>query len=254
MEALLFFPMWWLPPGVDPILGVFLPLAAFLFAIFTQMRVRSAFRRYSRIPTRAGLSGAEVAELLLRSRGIGNVRVETARGFLGDHYDPTSRTLRLSEGVYNGRSVAAMGIAAHETGHALQHADAYAWLGLRSRMVPVVSIASRVGTILMPIGIVLALMARSETGILLLWGAAVGLAAVVLFSLVTLPVEIDASRRAMKLLGNAGVLVGDEVTGARAMLGAAAWTYVAAAAAAIVELLRILAIIAAAGGRNRSSS
>ncbi len=243
---------YFLPPG-DPLFTLWLPLAAFAFALAMQARVQGAFKRYSRVPTQSGMSGAEVAELLLKARGIDDVRVEAARGFLTDHYDPTSKTLRLSEPVYAGRSVAALGIAAHETGHALQHADAYVWLGLRSKMVPAVSVLSRMGTLLLPIGLLLSCFVRSSFGVTLLYGAAVGLAGVVVFSLVTLPVEIDASRRAMRLLGNAGVLVGDEITGARKVLGAAAWTYVASAAAAIVELLKILAIIAASGGRQRSS-
>jgi Zn-dependent membrane protease YugP len=248
MNSLLYL-FWWLPPGVDPVYGIWLPLAAFVLAIVAQARVKSAFNRYSRVPTRSGLSGAEVAELLLRSRGATDVRVEPAHGFLTDHYDPTSKTLRLSEGVYSGRSVAAIGIAAHETGHAIQHADAYAWLGLRSKLVPVVNAVSRLGGILFPIGMVLLFATRSQLAITMLYAVAVGLAGMVVFSLVTLPVEIDASRRAMRLLGNAGVLVGEEVDGARTVLKAAAWTYVASAAAAIVELLRVLAIINA-GRRN----
>jgi Zn-dependent membrane protease YugP len=247
------FGWYWLPPG-NPLFTLWLPLAAFGLAILAQVRVQSAFRRFSRVPTRSGLSGSEVADLLLRSRGIADVKVEPTTGFLGDHYDPTTKTLRLSEGVYGGRSVASLGIAAHETGHALQHADAYAWLTMRSRIVRVVSICSRVGMYLLPIGIGIAYFSRSSFGITLLYGAAVALAGLVVFSLITLPVEIDASQRAMKLLGNAGVLVGDEVDGARTVLKAAAWTYVAAAAAAIVELLRVLAIISSLSGRNRSSN
>lgn len=251
MSALFFF----LPQGVNPILGFWLPIAAFLFAIITQSRVHSTFKRFSSMTTRSGLTGAEVAELLLRSRGITDVRVEATRGFLSDHYNPFEKTLRLSEAVHGSRSVAALGIAAHETGHALQHADSYAWLNLRSRMVPAVSALSRLGSMLLPIGMILLIFTRSQSpfAITLLWGAAVGLAAVVAFSLVTLPVEIDASRRALKLLGNAGILVEGEMPGARAVLNAAAWTYVAAAAAAIIELLRVLAILSAAG-RGRSSS
>jgi len=238
----------------DPIYGLLLPGIAFVFALICQARVKSVFGRYAKVGTRSGLSGAEVAELLLRSRGISDVRVESTRGFLSDHYDPRSKTLRLSEPVYAGRSVSSLGVAAHETGHALQHADAYAWLNLRSRLVPVVSITSRVGTMLLPFGVILTFwVARgSYFGITLLYLAAIGLACVVVFSLVTLPVEIDASKRAMHLLEGAGVLVGEEVDGARTVLRAAAWTYVASAAAAIVELLNVLSLIALAGGRRNS--
>ena len=137
--------MWFMPPWVNPIYGIWLPLAAMLFAMAMQARVQSTFRRFAQIATRSGLTGAEVAELLLRSRGISDVQVEQVGGFLSDHYDPRTKTLRLSPPVFAGRSIAALGVAAHETGHALQHADAYAWLNLRSRMVPVVSIGSKLG-------------------------------------------------------------------------------------------------------------
>ena len=245
----------------DPVYGLLLPGLAFLFALITQARVKSTFSRFSGVTTRSGMTGAEVAELLLKSRGITDVRVEPTHGFLSDHYDPRSKTLRLSEAVYAGRSVSALGVAAHETGHALQHADAYAWLNFRSTMVPVVSVMSRLGSWLLPFGMALTFwFGRSAhggppnpLGLGFLYCAAIGLAAVVVFSLVTLPVEIDASQRAMRLLGGAGVLVGEEVDGARAVLRAAAWTYVASASAAIVELLRVLSLIAMANNRGRNS-
>jgi uncharacterized protein len=250
-------PYWYYGP-INPVYGLVLPGIAFLFALFAQARVKSAFGRFNSVTTRSGLSGSEVAELLLRSRGITDVKVEATGGFLSDHYDPRSKTLRLSEEVHDGRSVSALGVAAHETGHALQHADGYAWLNFRSTMVPVVSFMSRIGTILLPIGLLLTFLVSprgqpSQAGLGLLYGAAIGLAAVVVFSLVTLPVEIDASARAMRLLEGAGVLVGPEVDGARTVLTAAAWTYVASAAAAIVELLRVLSLIRMAQGRDRDS-
>lgn len=252
-------PFLWGP--FDPVYGLLLPGIAFAFALYTQWRVKSAFSKYQDVGTRSGLTGAEVAGLLLQSRGIHDVRVEPTRGFLSDHYDPRTKTLRLSETVYSGRSVASLGVAAHETGHALQHADAYAWLNFRSTMVPVVSVMSRLGTWLLPFGVILTFwVGRSShgggpnpLGLGFLYCAAIGLAAVVVFSLVTLPVEIDASQRAMRLLGGAGVLVGEELDGARVVLRAAAWTYVASAAAAIVELLRILSLIAMANNRGRNS-
>ncbi len=245
---------------IDPVYGLLLPLIAVAFALIAQARVKSAFKRFEGVGTRAGITGAEVAKLLLQSRGIADVRVEPTSGFLSDHYDPRTKTLRLSEAVYAGRSVSALGVAAHETGHALQHADAYAWLNFRSTMVPVVSVMSRLGPILFSIGCALTFwFARSRhgdgpnpLGLALLYGAAIGMAAVVVFSLVTLPVEIDASQRAMRLLGGAGVLVGEELDGARVVLRAAAWTYVASAATAIVELLRILSLIALAKGDRNS--
>jgi len=244
----------------DPVYGLLLPGIAFLFALITQARVKSTFSRFSGVTTRSGMTGAEVAGLLLQSRGITDVRVEPTHGFLSDHYDPRTKTLRLSEAVYAGRSVSALGVAAHETGHALQHADAYAWLNFRSTMVPVVSVMSRLGSLLLPFGVLLTFMlgrsaegGASPLGLAFLYCAALGLAAVVIFSLITLPVEIDASQRAMQLLGGAGVLVGAELDGARAVLRAAAWTYVASASAAIVELLRVLSLIAMANNRDRNS-
>jgi Zn-dependent membrane protease YugP len=251
MSGLLQFAPWLLPPGANPLFHLWLPLAACALALLAQARVKMMFAHWSRTATRSGLTGADVAELLLRSRGIVDVRVEPVSGFLSDHYDPRSRTLRLSERVHGSRSIAALGVAAHEAGHALQHADGYAWLDFRSRMVPVVAIGSAVGGWLFPIGVMVAFGSGSPMGQTLLFVAALGFAAVVLFSLVTLPVELDASRRALALLGNSGVLVDDELRGARAVLRAAAFTYVAAAAAAIVELLKVLALLAQS--RRRTS-
>ena len=254
------FPYWFYGGPIDPIYGLLLPGIAFLFALFAQARVKSAFSRFASVATRSGLSGAEVAELLLRSRGITDVTVESTSGFLSDHYDPRARTLRLSEEVHDGRSVSAIGVAAHETGHALQHADGYAWLNFRSTMVPVVSVMSRLGSWLLLPGMLLSVYSwrsagnPSSVGLSMLYIAAIGLAAVVVFSLVTLPVEIDASARAMRLLDGAGILVGEEIEGARTVLTAAAWTYVASAAAAIVELLRVLSLIRMLSGRDRNSS
>lgn len=251
-------PYWLYGGPIDPVFGLLLPAIAFIFALFAQARVKSAFSRFSGVTTRSGLSGKEVAELLLRSRGITDVTVEATGGFLSDHYDPRSKTLRLSEENYDGRSVAALGVAAHETGHALQHADGYAWLNFRSTMVPVVTFMSKIGSILLPLGLILTFAVTrngvpAPVGLGMLYAAAIGLAAVVVFSLVTLPVEIDASQRAMRLLEGAGVLVGEEVDGARTVLTAAAWTYVASAAAAIIELLRVLSIIRMVSGRDRDS-
>jgi Zn-dependent membrane protease YugP len=252
-------PYWFYGGPIDPVYGLLLPAIAFVFALIAQARVKSAFSRFASVTTRSGLSGAEVAELLLRSRGITDVTVEATSGFLSDHYDPRAKTLRLSEAVHGGRSVSALGVAAHETGHALQHADGYAWLNFRSTIVPVVSVMSRLGGWLLPIGLILSAYGwrsggtPSPVGLGLLYGAAIGLAAVVVFSLVTLPVEIDASQRAMRLLEGAGVLVGPEVDGARTVLSAAAWTYVASAASAIVQLLNVLSIIRMVSGRGRDS-
>lgn len=226
-----------------------LPIIGALIALWAQSRVTSAFHRYSKVRTRAGMTGAEVAQLIVQGRGIHDVQVEETKGHLSDHYDPRDRTLRLSSKVYHGNSIAAVGIAAHEAGHALQHADAYRWLTLRSKMVPVVSIGSKLAGILIPIGLILTFFVNSPIAVPVLTVAAYGLGAVVLFSLVTLPVEIDASMRAVRILDSSGMLVGEEMTGAKTMLRAAAYTYVAAAAVAIMELVRVLMMLAMA--RNR---
>jgi len=230
-----------------------LPLAAAILAILAQARVRQAYRRYSRVATRSRLTGAEVARLILDSRGLSEVEVSRQGGLLTDHYDPNSRTLRLSEQVHSGVSIASVGIAAHEAGHALQHADAYRWLNLRSSLVPVVGIGSRLAGPLFGVGVMLMMFSKGPLAIWLLMLAAYGLAGVVVFSLVTLPVEIDASARALRLLRSSGILDGEEVDGAAAMLRAAAYTYVAAAAVAILQLVHVLRWLAhARGGRSRS--
>jgi len=229
-------------PGV-PIWFYLLPLAGAVLAMAAQGRVQAAFRAMSKVATRKGWSGAEVARAILDARGLHDVVVEQVPGLLTDHYDPRSHTLRLSEHSFHGRSVAAAGIAAHEAGHAQQHADAYAWLGLRSQLVPVVGATSRLAGPLVMFGFLMAFMgAKLATPILL--AAAVVLTGVVVFSLVTLPVELDASRRAMRVLADGRILVDDELDGARKVLNAAAWTYVAAAAMAIIELLRVLILLA----------
>jgi len=214
-----------------------LAVAAFLFALWAQYRVMSTFNRYSRVPSGSGLTGAEVAERILASYGLHTVRIEPVQGMLTDHYDPRSQTLRLSPEVYSSPSVAAVGVAAHEAGHALQHREGYAPLALRNAIVPVAGIGSQLGIWLFVIGMFLGQSGGwlMDLGILLFLG-------VVAFTLITLPVEFDASRRAIQLLQSLGLVTPRELEGVRAVLGAAALTYVAAAASALIELLRLLAI------------
>ena len=226
------------------------PIVGAMIALWAQGKFRSTYQRYLKVPTQNGMTGADVARLILQSRGLQDVQVEEAKGLLTDHYDPRDRTLRLSEANFRGKSIAAVGVSAHEAGHAIQHADGYVWLQLRSSMVPLVSIGSRLAGILIPIGILLTFLMRSSIGVPLLTVAAYGLAAVVVFSLITLPVEIDASVRASRILGNTGILVGEERDGANKVLRAAAYTYVASAAVAILELVRVLMMLAMARGRN----
>ncbi len=203
---------------------------AFLLMMLAQLYVSSAYRRWSRVPLRSGLTGAEVADYLARRAGVA-VRIEPVRGFLSDHYDPRTRTLRLSPDNYYGRSVAAAAVAAHELGHALQHASNYKPLALRSAMVPAVQFGSYLGWIFLMLGFVL----RWAN---LIW-LGVGVFAIgVAFTLVTLPVEFNASARAKRLLQQTGLVRGqDEVRGVHQVLNAAALTYVAAFFSALMQLL-----------------
>lgn len=202
-------------------------------SLFAQFKVSSSFRRFSRVPSSSGVTGAQAARIMLEREGVRDVSIEVARGFLSDHYDPRSKVLRLSESVYGGSSLASVGVAAHEAGHAIQHARGYAPLQLRSALVPVSTLGSNLAWPLLIIGFIF--MARS-----LILAGIVFFSLAVLFQLVTLPVEFNASSRALKALPAAGILTDVEVDGARKVLFAAALTYVAAAAAAIVQLVYFL--------------
>lgn len=217
-----------------------------LLGLWAQMRVKSTFMRYDKVASRRGFTGAQVARMLLDARGLEDVKVEHVGGMLTDHYDPTTRTLRLSDATYRSHSVAAIGVAAHEAGHALQHADAYPWLGFRSAVVPIVGFGSRILPFLM-IFALFSLWGGGQPGIVayLMVGA---LGAIALFTLITLPVEFDASRRALETVGGAGILAGEELAAAKEVLGAAALTYVAAAVNAVFELLHWAMILF--GGRR----
>jgi uncharacterized protein len=205
--------------------------------------VKSAFSKWSKVGARRGITGAQVAQQILQTEGIHDVRVEPVQGFLSDHYDPRSKTLRLSPENFHGRSIAALGIAAHETGHAIQHARAYPFLAFRSKMVPVATIGSQFSWVLIFLGIFL-----HATGLTLV---GIGLFSIaVLFTLITLPVEFDASNRALLALEHGQILDTDEMPGARRVLRAAAATYVAAAITAIVTLLYFLIRAGLLGGRR----
>jgi uncharacterized protein len=217
---------------------------AFILSIVAQIWVKSTFSRFSKVGVAGGLSGAEAAQRIVNRAAIG-VRVEKVGGFLSDHYDPREKVLRLSPDVYEGRSVASIGVAAHEAGHALQHAQGYALLQFRTAMVPTTSIGSQLAFPLLIIGMLFHSMGLVLAGIILF-------SAVVLFQLVTLPVEIDASRRALALIRSEGIVQTDaEAAGARTVLTAAAMTYVAAAATAILTLLYFLMRAGLLGGSRR---
>ncbi|MBN1655817.1 MAG: zinc metallopeptidase [Deltaproteobacteria bacterium] len=226
----------------DPLYLVFM-LPGLVLSLWASFRVKSTFKRYSEVRSLSGLSGAEAAQELLRRKGIRGVRVEPAQGFLSDHYDPGDRTLRLSPDVYHGRSLAALGVAAHEAGHAIQHAAGYAPLKFRSAVVKPAMIGSNLGMIVTFIGIAINTAGMVWIGIILF-------SAFVIFTLVTLPVEFNASSRAIAGLQQTGIISVHEAEGAGAVLRAAALTYVAAAIAAVLQLLYLLLRAGLLGGRS----
>lgn len=226
-------------------------IPAVLLSLYAQWKVSSTFAKYSEVPNRRGLTGAEVAHAILNGygtsagieqgklaeakAGLAAVGIEAVPGSLSDHYDPGARMLRLSEPVYGSRSIAAVSVAAHEAGHALQHAVAYPYLGLRSLTVPVANIGSNLVWPILIVGFLVPtmLVGALNIAILLYLG-------VVAFTVITLPVEFNASRRALRVLEEGGYLAPDEIPGARAVLNAAALTYVAATVSAVLMLLRLL--------------
>lgn len=206
-----------------------------LLPLYAQMKVKSTYKKFAKVSAEKGMTGAQVARYILDQHGLTDVRVVPTQGFLADHYNPATKTVALSEDNYHNSSIAGTAVAAHEVGHAMQHADAYSFLTLRSKLVPVASISSNMSWIFVLIGIF-----ASSSGFLLL-GIAL-LAAGVVFQLVTLPVEFDASKRAMNEVVSLGIINNTEERSARKVLNAAAMTYVAAAAVAVMELLRLILI------------
>ncbi|KPL75046.1 zinc metallopeptidase [Bellilinea caldifistulae] len=225
-------------------LYILFSLPALILGFWAQIRVQSAFNKYSRVRTYAGLSGAQIARRMLDSVGLSNVRVEQSHGFLSDHYDPRAKVLRLSPQVYQSNSVAAAGVAAHEAGHAIQDASGYAMLQLRTALVPGVQLGSWLGPIIFIIGFFLS----PTIGTSIAW-LGIGLFALAaVFALVTLPVEFDASRRAKAWLSTSGAIYNEEIRGVNSVLDAAALTYVAAAVQAISTILYYVFLLT---GRNR---
>lgn len=221
-----------------------LVLIGLLLCLAASARVRSTYAKYGRVRSRSGLTGREAAERILRSAGIYDVRIEHVSGNLTDHFDPGNRVLRLSDATYQSASVAAVGVAAHECGHAIQHSRGYAPLKFRSAIVPVANFGSAVAWPL----ILLGLLFNSRSSYLLIQIGILAFSFAVLFQLVTLPVEFNASRRAVQILGESGMLLPDELSMTKKVLRAAALTYVAGAASAILQLLRIILLT---GGRRR---
>ena len=210
-------------------------LPALLISFWAQSKINSTYNKYKNVRTLNGYTGEQVARMMLNEAGLSFVNIEMVNTRLGDHYDPTSKVLRLSPEVYGGTSIAAAGIAAHEVGHAIQHKESYKPLILRNSIVPVVNFGSSISWVLFVIGLFMGNNLLVNLGIILFSG-------VVVFQLVTLPVEFNASSRALNILDKRGILYGNEVSDARKVLGAAAMTYVASALMAISQLLRLIAI------------
>lgn len=211
-------------------------LLAFGLSLWASFQVKGTFQRYARVPVESGLTGYEAARRMLDMNGLYDVQVEPIAGQLTDHYDPIKRVVRLSEPVFNSRSISAVSVACHEVGHAVQHKERYPALVLRHRMVPVVNFASGISPYLILIGFLLSLMDLALLGVILF-------SAAVLFQLVTLPVEFNASSRARKMMVSAGFITAREDRQSAKVLNAAALTYVAAALISVLQLLKFLAII-----------
>lgn len=218
-----------------------LVLIGAVLSIIASARVNSTFNKYARVRSMSGMTGAQTAEAILRSKGINDVRVEHIRGNLTDHYDPSRKVVRLSDSVYNATSVAAIGVAAHECGHVMQHHEKYAPLNIRTALVPAANIGSRLGIPIVILGLIL-----GSNSVLINIGIWV-FSLAVLFQIVTLPVEFDASRRALACIEQYGIVTSDERAKSAKVLRAAAYTYVAAAAASILQLLRLVML----SGRRR---
>lgn len=230
-----------MPYGMfDPTVILLVP--AILFTMYAQGKVNHAYKKFARIPNRRRVTGAQAARRVLDANGLQNVRIEMIGGTLTDHYDPKGRVMRLSPQVYNDASIAAVSIAAHESGHAIQHGRGYAFLTFRNAIVPLVNLMSTLSWPLLLIGILVAAAGRASTGNLIFDLGVIFFAAVVLFHLVTLPVEFNASSRAIAQLQELGIIGADETRGAKKVLSAAAMTYVAALAAAVMNLIRLLLI------------
>ena len=218
-------------------------LPGLLLGLYAQSKVKSAYKKYSGVRTERNIPGAEVARELLDSAGLYDVLIERVPGEMTDHYDPRNKVLRLSEGVHDKPSVAAAGIAAHEAGHALQHAAGYKALGLRTALVPATNFSSKLAPALFGIGFLLNIFIGAEFGLWIAWLGVILFGVAVLFTLITLPVEFDASKRAKQQLVTQNILFPDEMEGVNKVLNAAALTYVAAAVAAIGQLLYYIAIL-----------
>jgi Zn-dependent membrane protease YugP len=225
-------------------LYLLISLPALLLGLWAQLKIKSSYNTYSKVRTTTGLTGAEVARRMLDQNGLGTIQIEETGGTLSDHYDPRAKTLRLSSGVYRSASVAAAGIAAHESGHAIQDAEKYGPLKIRSLMIPSVQIGSWLGPIIFMIGLYMS----SQTGTTVAWAGLILFSATAAFSLITLPVELDASNRAKTYLADSGIIYSSELVGVHKVLDAAALTYVAGAVQSLSTIFYYLLLLS---GRSR---
>lgn len=233
----MYYPMFYFDPTY------MLVIVGVIICLLASAKMRSTFQKYARVRSHSGMTGREAAEEVLRQAGIYDVRVERIAGNLTDHYDPRTKVLRLSDATYGSNSIAAVGVAAHECGHAIQHAQGYVPLKIRGSLVPVANLGS---TLAWPL-ILLGLLFTGESSVMFLNLGVLAFSLAVLFQIVTLPVEFNASNRAIRILGSSGIMYPEEVKDTKKVLSAAALTYVAGAAAAILQLLRIVLLT----GRRR---
>ena len=233
----MYYPMFYFDPTY------MLVIVGDIICLLASAKMRSTFQKYARVRSHSGMTGREAAEEVLRRAGIYDVRVERVAGNLTDHYDPRTKVLRLSDATYGSNSIAAVGVAAHECGHAIQHAQGYVPLKIRGSLVPVANLGS---TLAWPL-ILLGLLFTGESSVMFLNLGVLAFSPAVLFQIVTLPVEFNASNRAIRILGSSGIMYPEEVKDTKKVLSAAALTYVAGAAAAILQLLRIVLLT----GRRR---
>lgn len=224
-------------------LYLILVLPAVIFSLWASIRVNTTFKKYSKIRSMRGITGAEAARRVLDANGLQHIRIEQIPGNLTDHYDPRSDVIRLSESVYGNTSVAAVGVACHEAGHAVQHAANYAPVKIRAAIIPVTNIGSRLAIPLIILGILLNSLASAPEFLVIAYIGVACYGLCTLFQLVTLPTEFDASRRALRCIESYGILGSEEIGGARRVLTAAAMTYVAALSVSLMQLLRLFLMV-----------
>lgn len=233
-------PFYFFPMNSTYMIGYLLVLIGSLLMMYAQIKVNSAYKRYEKVPNSRGITGAMVAREILDQNGLGDVEINMVKGKLSDHYNPGKRTINLSNGIYNGTSIASLAVAAHECGHAIQHLVGYKPLVFRNAILPLCNVGQYLGWIAVLVGL---LMSNSNIA----WIGVILMSGILLFQVVTLPVEFDASSRALRIL-KANYLTSDEYSGAKSMLSAAAFTYVAGMLATVLSLLRIVLIVI---GNNR---